>query len=161
MGPPDTPTVFGGGLFLKGGGGVALREGTPLNPLADTGIGYWGETIGKHIVTIWNLWRPKVHSDGGGVNPCPCPPSPSALRHAGNAWRLSLIKGVVRLGHPHFLDAVLYAGNAPNSISAVGSRSDSAFHFSRQFALCYFPAPFRSYVPLSGYNSVALGGWLW
>ena len=97
-------------------------------------------------------------------------PPPPFLRaalysHAGNARCVYLIKDVERLGRPqHFLDAVLYADNAPRRINAAGSRSDSAFRFSHHFALFFalffIPAPFRRYVPVSGCNPVALGGWL-
>ena len=43
---------------------------------------------------------------------------------------LYLIQDVERLGHLQpFLDAVLYADNAPKSVTAVGFRSGSVFRF--------------------------------
>ena len=52
------------------------------------------------------------------------------------------IKDVGRLGRlHHFLDAVLYADNAPKSTNAVGSRT-VRFVFSHQFASSFVPTPF-------------------
>ena len=65
-----------------------------------------------------------------------CPPSP----HTCNVFYL--IKDVQRLGHPQHFDAVLYADNVAKSVNAVGSRSDSVFHVSHQFASSFIPAPF-------------------
>ena len=56
------------------------------------------------------------------------------------ATELLDMKGIERPGHlHHFLDAVLYAHNAPNSRHAVGHRSAGAFSLSHTNLHCYSP----------------------
>ena len=67
-----------------------------------------------------------------------------------------LIKDIERLGHPqHF--CVLCADNAPTSLNAVGSRSDSVFCFLTPICIVFHARSFGSPVLLSGCNPVALG----